>query len=58
MSDLTKETLQAQFFAVRLRTSDNFTYQTGSHVMEYGALGIQRERAGDYEGTENKGERG
>jgi len=28
----------------------------GSHVMQYGALRLQLEHAGDYEGTLNKGE--
>ena len=40
---------------MRLRTSANFTYVMGSHVMQFGTLALQGELAGDYEGTLNKG---
>ncbi|GBF90083.1 hypothetical protein Rsub_02791 [Raphidocelis subcapitata] len=49
-SDLTAETLEAQFHRLRLRTSNNFSYVQGSHVMRYGDLGMDGEVAGDYEG--------
>ena len=41
---------------MRLRTSANFSYVMGSHVMQFGTLALQRERVGDYEGTKNTGE--
>ena len=48
--------MQIQFFLVRMRTSNNFTYIMGSHAMQFGNLRMQKERAGDYEGTGNTGE--
>jgi len=48
--DLTSETLERQFHALRLRTSNNFSYVQGSHVMRYGDLEIDAELAGDYQG--------
>ncbi|KAI8474624.1 MAG: peptidase C13 family-domain-containing protein [Monoraphidium minutum] len=53
--DLTAETLEEQFHFLRLRTSNNFSYVQGSHVMRYGDLGIDEERAGDYMGMHNNG---
>lgn len=47
---------QEQFEYVRARTSNNYTYSMGSHVMAFGDTGMQRERAGDYMGTKNTGE--
>ncbi len=48
---------QAQYQIVRLRTSNNFTYSMGSHVMQYGSLDMTREVAGDYQGMRNRGGR-
>ncbi|KAG2452806.1 hypothetical protein HYH02_003035 [Chlamydomonas schloesseri] len=53
--DLTQETLMAQYSIVRNRTSNNYTYSMGSHVMQYGSLAISREVAGDYQGMRNRG---
>ncbi|PNH07858.1 Vacuolar-processing enzyme, partial [Tetrabaena socialis] len=53
--DLTHETLMAQYDIVRNRTSNNYTYNMGSHVMQYGTLAITREVAGDYQGMHNRG---
>lgn len=54
-SDLTVETLEQQYGLVRIRTSANFTYSQGSHVMQYGAMEIDTEPAGDYLGMYNNG---
>lgn len=54
-TDLTSETLEQQFELVKSRTSNNFTYMQGSHVMQYGALDIDTEVAGDYIGMYNNG---
>ena len=52
-SDLTRETLAAQFARVRERTSDGGTYAQGSHAMEYGAVRrMGWEVAGDYLGMQ------
>lgn len=48
--DRNMETLLMQFFLVRTRTSNNFTYIMGSHAMQFGALQIQKERVGTYLG--------
>jgi legumain len=48
--DMTAETLERQFHLLRLRTSNNFSYVQGSHVMRYGDLEIDAELAGDYVG--------
>lgn len=48
--DMTSETLEAQFHYLRLRTSNNFSYVQGSHVMRYGDVSIDAELAGDYMG--------
>ncbi|KAG2491775.1 hypothetical protein HYH03_009935 [Edaphochlamys debaryana] len=53
--DLTSETLMAQYAIVRARTSNNYTYAMGSHVMQYGSLAITREVAGTFEGMHNSG---
>lgn len=55
LADLTKETIHDQVGLVTARTSNNFTYIQGSHVMQYGQLAIQREKAGDYEGMLHSG---
>jgi hypothetical protein len=39
----------------QVRTSQNFTYAQGSHVMQYGDLDIDTELAGDYEGMMHNG---
>lgn len=54
-SDLTNETLLQQYKNVKVRTSQNFTYEQGSHVMQYGDLDIDKELAGDYEGMMHNG---
>lgn len=48
-------TPQDQFEAVQARTSNNFTYQMGSHAMQYGQLDMTREPAGEYIGMDNRG---
>ncbi|KAK9790770.1 hypothetical protein WJX73_004252 [Symbiochloris irregularis] len=48
--DLDKETLEKQYELVRLRTSNNYTYMQGSHVMQFGSLNIDEEPASDYLG--------
>jgi legumain len=55
LSDLTQETLLQQYRSVKKRTSMNFTYEQGSHVMQYGALTIDHEVAGDYQGMLHNG---
>ena len=40
---------------VRKRTSNNYTYNMGSHVMQFGALSIDEEPAADYLGELNTG---
>jgi legumain len=54
-SDLTHETLLQQYKSIKRRTSQNFTYDQGSHVMQYGALDIDKEVAGDYQGMMHNG---
>ncbi|KAG0456300.1 hypothetical protein HPP92_024088 [Vanilla planifolia] len=49
--DLTKETLNEQYERVKTRTSNQDTYQHGSHVMRYGDLGLGDERASLYIGS-------
>mmetsp|Transcript_3647 Transcript_3647/g.9139 ORF Transcript_3647/g.9139 Transcript_3647/m.9139 type:complete len:602 (-) Transcript_3647:361-2166(-) len=53
--DLRALTLQGQFEAVRARTSNNFTYNMGSHAMQYGQLSMTDQASGNYIGMENKG---
>jgi hypothetical protein len=55
VSDLTQETLLQQYKSIKRRTSQNFTYDQGSHVMQYGALHIDKELAGDYQGMMHNG---
>jgi hypothetical protein len=55
VSDLTRETLLQQYKSIKRRTSQNFTYEQGSHVMQYGALDIDKELAGDYQGMMHNG---
>jgi legumain len=54
-ADLTHETLLQQYKLVKGRTSNNYTYNQGSHVMQYGALDIDREVAGNYIGMNHTG---
>jgi legumain len=49
-TDLVKETLEQQFLLVRNRTSNNGTYEQGSHVLQFGSLAIDDEPVGDYQG--------
>ena len=53
--DLTIETLEKQYELVRRRTSNNFTYNQGSHVMQFGDLIIDEEPVADYLGDLNTG---
>ncbi|CAL5223295.1 g5786 [Coccomyxa viridis] len=57
-ADLTEETLEKQYELVRKRTSNNYTYNMGSHVMQFGALSIDEEPAADYLGELNTGVEG
>ena len=54
-ADLTEETLEKQYEVVKKRTSNNYTYNMGSHVMQFGSLSIDEEPAGDYLGELNTG---
>lgn len=54
-ADLTEETLEKQYEVVARRTSNNYTYNMGSHVMQFGALDIDEEPAADYLGDLNTG---
>ncbi|KAK9868632.1 hypothetical protein WJX84_003492 [Apatococcus fuscideae] len=54
--DLRKESLETQFEKVRRRTSNDGTFQQGSHVMQYGTLVIDEEPAADYLGVLNTGD--
>lgn len=54
-ADLTVETLHKQFDLVKLRTSNNWTYNQGSHVMNFGNFVIEEEPAADYMGSLNTG---
>lgn len=56
IKNLTKETLERQYELVKLRTSNNGTYDQGSHVMQFGDLVIDEEPAADYLGKLNTGE--
>lgn len=44
----TIETLLKQYELVKLRTSNNNTYQQGSHVLQFGDLDIDEEPVADY----------
>ncbi len=54
-ADLTKETLKKQYQLVKLRTSNNFTYVQGSHVMRFGTFDMDEEPAANFLGEENTG---
>ena len=54
-ADLTEETLEKQYELVRKRTSNNYTYNMGSHVLQFGSLSIDEEPAADYLGELNTG---
>lgn len=54
-ADLTEETLKKQYNLVKRRTSNNFTYNMGSHVMQFGSLAIDEEPVADYLGELNTG---
>lgn len=53
--DLTQETLKKQFQLVKARTSHNFTYVQGSHVMRFGTLDIDEQPVANYMGEKNTG---
>lgn len=55
IKNLTRETLEKQYELVKLRTSNNGTYQQGSHVMQFGDMVIDEEPAADYLGKLNTG---
>lgn len=44
----TLETLLKQYKLVKLRTSNNNTYEQGSHVLQFGDLEIDEEPVADY----------
>ena len=54
-NDLTEETLLKQYQLVKRRTSNNFTYNMGSHVLQFGSLSIDEEPVADYLGDLNTG---
>lgn len=54
-ADLTEETLLKQYEVVKRRTSNNYTYNMGSHVMQFGSLAIDEEPVADYLGELNTG---
>ena len=56
-ADLTEETLLKQYQIVARRTSNNYTYNMGSHVLQFGALAIDTEPVADYLGELNDGAR-
>jgi legumain len=53
--NLTRETLEKQYERVKLRVSNNGTYNQGSHVLQFGDLVIDEEPAADYLGKLNTG---
>ena len=55
VNDLTVETLEKQYELVKRRTSNNGTYNQGSHVLQFGTLTIDEEPAADYLGSLNTG---
>ena len=54
-ANLLTETLEKQFELVKLRTSNNGTYNQGSHAKQYGTLSIDEEPVADYLGALNTG---
>ena len=54
-ADLTVETLKKQFQLVKQRTSQNFTFAQGSHVLRFGTLDLAEEPAADFLGELNTG---
>ena len=48
--------MDKQYELVRKRTSNNYTYNMGSHVLQFGSLSIDEEPAADYLGELNTGE--
>ncbi|KAK9907315.1 hypothetical protein WJX75_001305 [Coccomyxa subellipsoidea] len=55
-NDLTEETLLKQYELVKRRTSNNYTYNMGSHVLQFGSLSIDEEPVADYLGELNTGD--
>lgn len=49
------ETMERQFEIVKRRTSQNGTYISGSHVLQFGDLAIDIEPVGDYQGEAGSG---
>ncbi|RMZ57140.1 hypothetical protein APUTEX25_003597 [Auxenochlorella protothecoides] len=54
-ANLSVETLKEQFQAVRLRTSQNFTYQQGSHAQRFGQLSMGTQSVAEYLGDAEQG---
>ncbi|KAG0613884.1 hypothetical protein M758_6G136500 [Ceratodon purpureus] len=50
IENLKKETLRDQYLIVKSRTSNHKTYETGSHVMEFGDLKINVKKVDQYLG--------
>ena len=48
--------MEKQNELVRKRTSNNYAYNMGSHVLQFGSLSIDEEPAADYLGELNTGE--
>ncbi|GAB4819104.1 hypothetical protein N2152v2_006150 [Parachlorella kessleri] len=55
-NDLNEETLKKQYQLVKTRTSNNYTYVMGSHVMRFGTLDIDEEPAANFLGEDNTGD--
>jgi legumain len=53
-TDETKETLTAEYNYLKVRVSQNGTYDEGSHVMQYGQTNIASEPVATFLGTGNK----
>ncbi len=56
-ADLTQETLKKQYQLVKARTSNNYTYVQGSHVMRFGTFDIDEEPVAYFLGEKNTGGR-
>lgn len=54
-ANLTKETLEKQYELVKQRTSQDFTYQAGSHVIQYGEVDLDVEASANFLGYLNTG---
>jgi legumain len=52
MHNLNKETLKLQYELVKERTSNHHTYESGSHVMQYGTVTINSEPVSFFTGSD------